>query len=64
MPRRTQPIKRPEIRLDATSPLPLYKQLYEWDRRPARCPCGTFPTALPRTRACTFPRTRLSRPGA
>jgi GntR family transcriptional regulator/MocR family aminotransferase len=29
MPRRVQPIKRPEIRLDATSPMPLYKQLYE-----------------------------------
>jgi GntR family transcriptional regulator / MocR family aminotransferase len=29
MPRRVQPIKRPEIRLDATSPTPLYKQLYE-----------------------------------
>ena len=29
MPRRVQPIKRPEIRLDATLPLPLYKQLYE-----------------------------------
>jgi len=29
MPRRVQPIKRPEIRLDATLPAPLYKQLYE-----------------------------------
>ena len=29
MPRRVQPIKRPEIRLDATLPVPLYKQLYE-----------------------------------
>src|SRR6266540_154648 len=29
MPRRVQPIKRPEIRLDATLPIPLYKQLYE-----------------------------------
>ncbi len=29
MPRRVQPIKRPEIRLDAASPMPLYKQLYE-----------------------------------
>jgi hypothetical protein len=29
MPRRVQPSKRPEIRLDATLPVPLYKQLYE-----------------------------------
>ncbi len=29
MSRRVQPIKRPEIRLDATLPVPLYKQLYE-----------------------------------
>ncbi len=29
MPRRVQPINRPEIRLDATLPVPLYKQLYE-----------------------------------
>ncbi|MFL5655747.1 MAG: PLP-dependent aminotransferase family protein [Ktedonobacteraceae bacterium] len=29
MSRRVQPIKRPEIRLDATLPMPLYKQLYE-----------------------------------
>src|SRR5437762_13664907 len=29
MPRRVQPIKRPEIRLDATLSVPLYKQLYE-----------------------------------
>jgi GntR family transcriptional regulator / MocR family aminotransferase len=29
MPRRVQSIKRPEIKLDATLPVPLYKQLYE-----------------------------------
>ena len=29
MPRRVQPIKRPEIRLDTTLSVPLYKQLYE-----------------------------------
>jgi GntR family transcriptional regulator/MocR family aminotransferase len=29
MPRRVPSIKRPEIGLDATSPVPLYKQLYE-----------------------------------
>jgi DNA-binding transcriptional regulator YhcF (GntR family) len=29
MPRRVQPTRRPEIRLDATLPLPLYKQLSE-----------------------------------
>jgi GntR family transcriptional regulator/MocR family aminotransferase len=29
MPRRVQPSRRPEIRLNATSPMPLYKQIYE-----------------------------------
>src|SRR5215467_2366664 len=29
MSRRAKPIKRPEIRLDVTLPVPLYKQLYE-----------------------------------
>lgn len=29
MPRRVQPSKRPEIRLDTTLPVPLYKQIYE-----------------------------------
>ena len=29
MPRRARFIKRPEIMLDATLPVPLYKQLYE-----------------------------------
>src|SRR5258708_23599043 len=29
MSRRVQPSKQPEIRLDATLPMPLYKQLYE-----------------------------------
>jgi hypothetical protein len=33
MPKRTLPTNRPEILLNAQSPIPLYKQLYERLRR-------------------------------
>ncbi len=51
MPRRVQPIKRPEIRLDATSPMPLYKQLYERLRGAILTGQLERGTRLPSTRA-------------
>lgn len=51
MPRRVQPTKRPEIKLDATLPMPLYKQIYERLRNAiltGQLECGT---RLPSTRA-------------
>src|SRR5579863_1836506 len=51
MPRRVQPIKRPEIRLDATLPMPLYKQLYERLRGAILTGQLERGTRLPSTRA-------------
>src|SRR6266700_798387 len=51
MPRRAQPTKRLEIRLDATLPMPLYKQLYERLRSAIRTGQLEHGTRLPSTRS-------------
>lgn len=51
MPRHAQPGKQPEIRLDATLPMPLYKQLYERLRGAILAGQLERGTRLPSTRA-------------
>src|SRR5215470_18367328 len=50
MSRRAKPIKRPEIRLDVTLPVPLYKQLYERLREAIQAGQLERGTRLPSTR--------------